>query len=97
MYAIRSYYGHVATQKDSSVPAFKYQDVPIILDPEKGPTDKVEIVFQVSNFSHLRAGLQRPIFFGTYENLRNESRWMDILNLLIIGIIIIIGINHLNT
>jgi putative methionine-R-sulfoxide reductase with GAF domain len=88
--------GKVGTLKNSSIPKFKYQDIPFILDPEKGPTDKIEIIFQVSNFSHQRAGLQKPIFFGTFENLKADSRWMDILNLIIIGIILIIGINHLN-
>ncbi|OFY05127.1 MAG: hypothetical protein A2W99_05410 [Bacteroidetes bacterium GWF2_33_16] len=88
--------GKVGTLKNNSIPQFKYQDIAFILDPEKGPTDKIEIIFQISNFSHQRAGLQKPIFFGTFENLKADSRWMDILNLIIIGIILIIGINHLN-
>ena len=88
--------GKVGTDRNLSSPKFKYQDIPFILDPEKEKTDTIEIIFQVSNFSHQRAGLQKPIFFGTYENIKSESRWMDILNLIIIGIIIVIGINHLN-
>ena len=88
--------GKVGTSKNISIPKFKYQDIPFVLDPEKESTDQVEIIFQVSNFSHQRAGLQKPIFIGNYENLKAESRWMDILNLIIIGIILVIGINHLN-
>jgi len=88
--------GKVGNLESNSKPRFKYQDIPFILDPEKGPTDKIEIILQVSNFSHQRAGLQKPIYFGTFDNLRSSSRWMDILNLIIIGIILIIGINHLN-
>lgn len=88
--------GKVSKKEILSVPQFKYQDVPFILDPEKGDTKKIEIIIQVSNFSHQRSGLQRPIFFSTFENLRSESRWMDILNLIIIGIILVIGVNHLN-
>lgn len=88
--------GQVGTIKNTSLPQFKYQDIPFVLDPEKGSTDKIEIIFQVSNFSHQRAGLQKPIFFGTFDKLRADSRWMDIMNLIIIGIILIIGINHLN-
>nr|MBU8893351.1 GAF domain-containing protein [Bacteroidales bacterium] len=88
--------GKVGTNDDLSVPQFKYQDIPFILDPEKENTEKIEVIIQVSNFSHQRAGLQKPIFFGTYEKLRSESRFMDILNLIIIGIILVIGINHLN-
>ena len=88
--------GKVGRKDTLSIPQFKYQDIPFILDPEKEKTDKIEVIIQVSNFSHQRAGLQKPIFFGTYEKLQSESRWMDILNLIIIGIILVIGINHLN-
>lgn len=88
--------GQVSDNKDLSTPQFKYQDVPFILDPDKESTDKIEIIIQVSNFSHRRAGLQKPIFFGTYKALESQTRSMDILNLIIIGIILVIGINHLN-
>ncbi|HAF30179.1 MAG TPA: hypothetical protein DCG75_14150 [Bacteroidales bacterium] len=88
--------GKVANTEDLSIPKFTYKDIPFILDPEKDDTRKIEIVIQVSNFSHQRAGLQKPIYFSTFENLKSESRWMDILNLIIIGIILVIGVNHLN-
>ncbi|MGE0088832.1 MAG: 7TM diverse intracellular signaling domain-containing protein [Bacteroidales bacterium] len=88
--------GAVSNIESNSKPKFKYQDIPFVLDPDKGPTEKVEIIMQVSNYSHQRAGLQKPIYFGTFDNLRASSRWMDILNLIIIGIILVIGINHLN-
>ncbi len=88
--------GNVSTEESLAEPKFKYQDIPFILDPDKEETNNIEIIFQVSNYSHQRAGLQRPIFFSTYENLKAETRWMDILNLIIIGIILVIGINHLN-
>ena len=88
--------GKVGISNVNSTPKFKYQDIPFVLDPEKDNTENIELVIQISNYSHQRAGLQKPIFFGTYKNLRKESRWMDILNLIIIGIILVIGINHLN-
>jgi GAF domain-containing protein len=88
--------GTVSNTENNSIPNFKYQDIPFVLDPDKGPTDKVEIILQVSNYSHQRAGMQKPIYFGTFDNLRAGSRWMDILNLIIIGMILVIGINHLN-
>ncbi len=88
--------GKVGIADTLSIPKFKYQDIPFILDPEKEKTDKIEVIIQVSNFSHQRAGLQKPIFFSTYKKLRSESRGMDILNLIIIGIILVISINHLN-
>ena len=88
--------GKVGIDKSASQPKFKYQDIPFILDPQKENTEEIEVIFQVSNFDHQRAGMQRPIFFGTHENLRYDTRWKDILNLIILGIIIVIGINHLN-
>lgn len=88
--------GKIGTSKNLSIPAFRYQDIPIILDPTKSTTDKIEIIFQVSNYSHQRSGLHFPIFFGEYKNIVAETRWMDILNLIIVGIILVIGINHLS-
>ena len=88
--------GRVGTSKNTSSPAFRYQDIPFILDPTEGSTEKVDIIIQVSNFSHQRSGLHFPIYFGRYDTLVNETRWMDILNLIIIGIILVIGINHLS-
>jgi 7TM diverse intracellular signalling/GAF domain len=88
--------GKVSTTKELTDPKFTYQDIPFVLDPDKESTENIEIIFQVSNFSHRRAGLQKPIFFGTYNTIRSQTRSKDILNLIIIGIILIIGINHLN-
>ncbi|PLX13801.1 MAG: hypothetical protein C0597_10985 [Marinilabiliales bacterium] len=88
--------GKVGITDAFSKPKFKYQDIPFILEPNQGNTENIEIIIQVSNFSHRRAGLQKPIYFGTYETLRSESRWMDILNMIIVGIVLVIGINHLN-
>jgi len=88
--------GKIGTSKETSKPAFKYQDIPFILDPADSNSDKIEIIFQVSNFSHQRSGLHFPIYIGSYHNIVDETRWMDILNLIIVGILIIIGINHLS-
>ena len=88
--------GKVGTSESSSEPGFRYCDIPFVLDPADGPTDNIEIVFQISNFSHQRGGLHFPIYIGTYNNLVSETRWMDILNMVIIGIILVIGINHIS-
>jgi len=88
--------GTVGTTKETSKPGFRYQDIPFILDPAHDITDKIEIIFQVSNFSHQRSGLHFPIYLGLYENLVDSTRWMDVLNLIILGIILVIGINHLS-
>jgi len=87
--------GKVRKTKGDSSPAFKYQDIPFILDPAEGSTENIEIVIQVSNYYHQRCGLHFPIYLSTYNNITAATRWMDILNLIIIGIILVIGINHL--
>lgn len=87
--------GRVGRTPETSVPAFKYHDIPIVMDPAEGATDRIEFVMQVSNFSHQRSGLAFAIHFGKYQDLLASSRSMDILNLIIIGIILVIGINHL--
>ena len=35
------------------------------------------------------------MYFGTFDNIKNYSRNWDILNLIAVGIVLIIGINHL--
>ena len=87
--------GKVGKSKDVSEPKFAYKDIPFILDPDKESTEKIEIIFQVSNYTHRRAGLQKPIYFGIFDVLRSQTRSMDVLNLIILGIILVIGINHL--
>ena len=87
--------GKVSKSKDVSEPKFAYKDIPFILDPDKESTEKIEIIFQVSNYTHRRAGLQKPIYFGIFDVLRSQTRSMDVLNLIILGIILVIGINHL--
>ncbi|MGE0077666.1 MAG: 7TM diverse intracellular signaling domain-containing protein [Bacteroidales bacterium] len=85
--------GKVGKTKEISEAGFKYQDVPFIVD---SANRNIEIVIQVSNYSHQRGGLHFPIYLSKYENLTADTRSMDILNLIIIGIILLIGINHLS-
>ena len=84
------------TNKETAKPQFKYQDVSFVLDPRVDSTSTIDIVFNVVNYSHQRAGLQQPIYLSTFKQLTAETRFMDILNLIIVGIILVIGINHLN-
>ncbi len=84
------------TNKETAKPQFKYQDVSFVLDPRVDSTSNIDIVFNVVNYSHQRAGLQQPIYLSTFKQLTAETRFMDILNLIIVGIILVIGINHLN-
>jgi hypothetical protein len=88
--------GNVSESKAGHKPKFKQQDIPIVIANAEGKLEKIEIVIQISNFSHRRAGLAWPMYFSTYNGLSTDSRFMDILNLIIIGVILVIGINHLN-
>ncbi len=88
--------GKVGKTKETSEAAFKFQDVPIVINPSANDSENFEVIIQVSNFKHQRGGLHFPVYFGKYENLIADTRWMDILNLIIVGIIFLIGINHLS-
>jgi putative methionine-R-sulfoxide reductase with GAF domain len=88
--------GTVSERKAIHTPKFRQQDIPIVISSAEGKDEKIEIVVQVSNFSHRRAGLAWPMYFSSYERLKTDSRFLDIINLIIIGVILIIGINHLN-
>lgn len=88
--------GKVGTSKETSKPGFVYSDFPFLLDPAVDNTQSIEVVMQVSNFFHRRSGLHVPMYFGKQENLVNSTRTMDILNLIIVGIILLIGINHIS-
>ncbi len=87
--------GNVDRNTESSEAAFKYQDIPIVCHTADS-SQTFEIIVQVSNYTHQRGGLHVPVYFGKYENLTADTRWMDILNLIIVGIIFLIGINHLS-
>lgn len=87
--------GVISKTKDQSEPKFNYKDIPFVINPSEVNSDRIEIIFQVSNYSHQRGGIHFPIYFGKYEKLVDSTRSSDILNLLIIGIVLIIGINHL--
>lgn len=88
--------GTVAKSKEEHRPEFFIGNVPFVVESSVNPVERIEVVIQVSNFSHRRAGLVWPVYFGTYETLSKESRTLDILNLIVIGIILIIGLNHIN-
>ncbi|MBN2350032.1 MAG: GAF domain-containing protein [Bacteroidales bacterium] len=75
----------------TSIPKFAYENIPLILDKAK---EKHELVIQVSNYHHTRAGIIKPVFFGRFNQLTNQTKELLILNLLIVGIILIISFNH---
>ncbi|MDX9846163.1 MAG: 7TM diverse intracellular signaling domain-containing protein [Tenuifilaceae bacterium] len=88
--------GNLATSKSDHKPEFAIGDIPFVLNYSGKETERIEFVVQVSNFSHRRAGIAWPMYFGSFDTIKRESRNLDILNLIVIGIILIIGLNHIN-
>ncbi len=87
--------GQVGTSKEMSVPKFLSKEYPINLHSKDSINNIVEIITQVSNFWHLKSGIIFPVYFGTNEEVLKDTKNTIVLNLIIVGIILIIGINHL--
>ncbi|MGE4289172.1 MAG: 7TM diverse intracellular signaling domain-containing protein [Salinivirgaceae bacterium] len=88
--------GEVGKTAESSVPRFLTNEISLpVLKKGDAPWQNIDLVLQVSNFHHRRAGAQQPMYFSTMHNILCSSKDSFILNLLLIGIILIIGFNHL--
>lgn len=87
--------GKVGTSKEESKPAFLTREIPIAVTQKEGiKYQTLDMVMHVSNFHHRRAGAQQAMKFGTMEEVVDETNDVIILNLFLIGIILIIGLNH---
>lgn len=87
--------GKVDTIADLSRPEFLAKEFPIYLPPkDSGNEQKIDLIIQVSNFYHTKAGIVFPIYFGNFESVNKQTKNATLLNLLIIGILLIIGLNH---
>jgi len=86
--------GTVGVNKKASVPGFAYSDIPVFIDKS---VQQHELVIQVSNFHHTRAGLVKPVSFGLFYQLAHQTKSMLVLNLIIIGIILVIGLTHMSS
>jgi hypothetical protein len=84
--------GQTGISKKLSSPEFAYEDIPLYFNKN---IPEHEVIVQVSNYYHTRSGLVKPVKFGSYISLENQSKNILILNLLIIGIIFFIGLSHL--
>lgn len=84
--------GTPGTDKKGSKPGFVYADVPVFLDTS---VQRHELIIQVSNFHHTRAGLVKPVTFSLHSQLAHQTKSMLVLNLIITGIILVIGLTHM--
>jgi signal transduction histidine kinase len=55
----------------------------------------MEIVIQISNFKHRKAGIFDPITLGNYSPLSNENNLSLAIEMLLIGSMIIMGLYHI--
>ena len=88
--------GNVGKSASEHKPGFHIGDIPFSVPATSELSQRIEVIIQISNYSHRRAGLVWPTYIGNLNTLKKESRNLDILNLIVIGIILIIGLNHIN-
>lgn len=88
--------GTVGTNKETSIPKFATREISLpVIQAGVDSTQLMDVLIQVSNFHHRRAGAQQPMYFGTLQNMLDYTKDKYIINLLLIGIILIIGFNHI--
>lgn len=87
--------GTIGESKSESKPKFLTQEIAIpIICNDTCEFQTLDVVLHVSNFHHKRAGAQQPMKFGTMNEIVDETTNTIILNMFLIGIILIIGLNH---
>jgi two-component sensor histidine kinase len=85
--------GRPAREKEAAVPAYKPGVAPV---PSGFLTDgELVLVVKVSNHEYRAGGMWRPLVIGPYERLLGSKRAIDYLNLLFLGVIAGIGLQHL--
>jgi len=87
--------GRTGQSKEKNYPQFKTKEIPFVVNKKgKQAYQTTEIVVQVSNYHHRRAGLQQPIYLGTLDEVIKQTKNNVIIGIFLIGIILIIGFNH---
>lgn len=87
--------GKIGRSKDESEPQFKSKEIPLsVFFKDSVDSQMLDIILHVSNYNHRRAGAQRPIFFSTMDEIIRSTKNSLLIHLLLIGIILIIGFNH---
>jgi len=88
--------GKIGKSKDESVPKYKMKEIPIpVYKKDNVDYQVLDIVFHVSNYYHRRAGIQKPIYFSTFEEINSYTQDNLILHMFLVGLILVIGLNHL--
>ena len=75
---------------ENSVPRYFPQVVEFTPD-----TNRLEIIFHVTNFHHKKGGAWEVIFLGTEQDIRTARENALLLDVLLVGAIVIMGLYHL--
>ncbi|HNI91100.1 MAG TPA: adenylate/guanylate cyclase domain-containing protein, partial [Leptospiraceae bacterium] len=85
--------GKVGKSEEDSSPYMAYKK---ILIPETiSDSNKLEILFHVSNFHQSGSGIWHPLSIGTYENIEEIYKKKIALDLVVIGFLGMMGLYHL--
>jgi len=88
--------GVVGKTKESSEPKFLTQEIPIPIESKDSISSQViDIILQVSNFYHRRAGIKEPVYFGKMDTIIDDKEIEISLEVLLLGVILVIGFNHI--
>ena len=88
--------GQVGTTKESSIPKFHTEEIPIPIQKKEGIDSQIiDLILHISNFHHRRASLKEPTYFGRMENVIDDKETEITLEVLLIGVILVIGFNHI--
>ncbi len=88
--------GSIGKTKETSIPRYLTQEIPIhILKRDSINSQVIDLILHISNFYHRRASLKEPVFFGKLDNIIDDTEKEIVLEVLLIGIILVIGFNHL--
>jgi len=81
--------GTVSTLREGSQPKYFPQVIPINSDE-----DVLELVLQVSNFSHRRGGIWKPITLGNSEDILKSRERQTVTDMALMGSLLIMGLYH---
>jgi len=85
--------GTAGKTNEETDPVIMTREVPV--NPGYIHNGTIDLVLHVSNFDHTKAGVMQSILIGTPEIIMDDTKNTFILDFIIIGLILIIGINHL--
>jgi len=81
--------GRVGTGRETEIPQYLLQESPISVQSRN-----LDVVLQVSNFSHRKGGVWHPIRLGTVQQIRDRHNYQWVLDLSLLGCFLIMALYH---